>query len=123
MGSVTSPTGVDVVILGSGVIGLSIAAELVNRGLKPAIVARDLPEDSNSTGFASPWAVSPLSIKLPLSYSLSTRLPISLVRRCAPSTHYAPNMRMKSQELTINRAVIGIRLIKMGIVRELDVIV
>ncbi|WWD19394.1 hypothetical protein CI109_103854 [Kwoniella shandongensis] len=46
----------DVVILGSGVIGLSIARELHGKGLKVAIVAKDLPEDSNSFGFASPWA-------------------------------------------------------------------
>jgi len=48
----------DVVILGAGVIGLSIALELENEGWKPAIVARDLPDDTFSTGFASPWAVS-----------------------------------------------------------------
>jgi hypothetical protein len=42
------------------VIGLSIATELSNRGLKVAIVAKDLPEDIHSVGFASPWAVSAL---------------------------------------------------------------
>lgn len=61
----------DAVVIGSGgkfyvvsprhqltftVIGLSIARELHNRGLKVAIVARDLAEDSISVGFASPWA-------------------------------------------------------------------
>ena len=48
----------DVVILGAGVIGLSIALELEAEGWTPAIVARDLPDDTFSTGFASPWAVS-----------------------------------------------------------------
>ena len=48
----------DVVILGAGVIGLSIALELEEAGYKVAIVAKDTPEDPNSTGFASPWAVS-----------------------------------------------------------------
>ena len=49
----------DLVILGSGVIGLSIALDLANAGItKIAIVAKDLPEDSDSFGFASPWAVS-----------------------------------------------------------------
>lgn len=42
----------------TAVYGLSIATELTNRGLKVAVVARDLPEDDFSTGFASPWAVS-----------------------------------------------------------------
>lgn len=40
------------------VIGLSTALELSGKGIKVAIVARDLPEDSGSVGFASPWAVS-----------------------------------------------------------------
>ncbi|WOO83412.1 D-amino-acid oxidase [Vanrija pseudolonga] len=48
--------GFDALVLGAGVYGLSIATELINRGLKVAIVARDLPEDLTSTGFASPWA-------------------------------------------------------------------
>ena len=49
----------DVVILGAGVIGLSIALDLVDAGIdKIAIVAKDLAEDSDSFGFASPWAVS-----------------------------------------------------------------
>ncbi|WVW86588.1 hypothetical protein I302_108638 [Kwoniella bestiolae CBS 10118] len=46
----------DAVILGCGVLGLSIAQELTNRGLKVALVGKDLPEDIHSTGFASPWA-------------------------------------------------------------------
>lgn len=41
--------------------GLTIATELADRGLKVAIVARDLPEDLTSVGFASPWAVSIVS--------------------------------------------------------------
>ncbi|CAK9787386.1 nucleotide-binding domain-containing protein [Cutaneotrichosporon oleaginosum] len=46
----------DALVLGAGVYGLTIATELSNRGLKVAVVARDLPEDEYSTGFASPWA-------------------------------------------------------------------
>nr|XP_019045105.1 D-amino-acid oxidase [Kwoniella bestiolae CBS 10118]OCF24035.1 D-amino-acid oxidase [Kwoniella bestiolae CBS 10118] len=46
----------DAVVLGSGVVGLSIALELQSRGIKVAIVARDIADDSNSIGFASPWA-------------------------------------------------------------------
>ena len=46
----------DVVVLGSGVLGLSIAIELVERGYLPLVVGKDLAEDVNSTGFASPWA-------------------------------------------------------------------
>jgi glycine/D-amino acid oxidase-like deaminating enzyme len=42
------------------VLGLSTAVELVERGVKVAIVGRELPEDLDSAGFASPWAVSPL---------------------------------------------------------------
>jgi D-amino-acid oxidase len=40
------------------VIGLSAAIELGRKGLKVVIVAKDLPEDTESVGFASPWAVS-----------------------------------------------------------------
>jgi glycine/D-amino acid oxidase-like deaminating enzyme len=40
------------------VLGLSTAVELVERGIKVAIVGRELPEDLDSAGFASPWAVS-----------------------------------------------------------------
>jgi glycine/D-amino acid oxidase-like deaminating enzyme len=43
------------------VIGLSVAIELHKKGLGVAIVAKDLPEDTESVGFASPWAVSFLS--------------------------------------------------------------
>ncbi|WVF68868.1 hypothetical protein IAT40_003641 [Kwoniella sp. CBS 6097] len=46
----------DVIVLGCGVLGLTIAHELVDRGLKVAVVGRELPEDVESTGFASPWA-------------------------------------------------------------------
>lgn len=48
----------DIVMLGAGVIGLTIALELHGIGFQVAIAARDLPEDVFSTGFASPWAVS-----------------------------------------------------------------
>jgi hypothetical protein len=52
------------------VLGLSVAIELVEKGVKVAIVGRELPEDLDSTGFASPWAVctswkSPLMIRAP----------------------------------------------------------
>jgi glycine/D-amino acid oxidase-like deaminating enzyme len=43
------------------VIGLSAAIELKRKGLDVVIVAKDLPEDTESVGFASPWAVSTLS--------------------------------------------------------------
>lgn len=46
----------DVVVLGSGVLGLSIAIELVSKGYKPLVVGKDLAQDIYSTGFASPWA-------------------------------------------------------------------
>ena len=41
-------------------IGLSAAIELKRKGLSVVIVAKDLPEDTESVGFASPWAVSPV---------------------------------------------------------------
>ena len=46
--------------------GLSIATELVSRRYRVVILARDLPEDVESSGFASPWAVgySSLSFRL-----------------------------------------------------------
>jgi D-amino-acid oxidase len=57
-----SPT--DVVILGAGVIGLTIAHVLTEGDgsslFNVTIVARDMPEDLSSQGFASPWAVSRL---------------------------------------------------------------
>ncbi|WVQ66588.1 uncharacterized protein L199_004772 [Kwoniella botswanensis] len=46
----------DAAILGCGVLGLTIAQELTRKGLKVALVGKDLPEDIHSTGFASPWA-------------------------------------------------------------------
>ncbi|RXK38894.1 hypothetical protein M231_03843 [Tremella mesenterica] len=55
--SCLTPKGeADVVILGAGIQGLAIATELTKRGVRVAIVARDLPEDVHSTAFASPWA-------------------------------------------------------------------
>jgi 2-polyprenyl-6-methoxyphenol hydroxylase-like FAD-dependent oxidoreductase len=39
------------------VLGLSVAMELVEKGVKVAIVGRELPQDLDSAGFASPWAV------------------------------------------------------------------
>lgn len=38
------------------VIGLTIALVLAEAGYAVTIVARDLPEDTNSPDFASPWA-------------------------------------------------------------------
>ena len=46
-------------------IGLSAAIELRGKGLNVIIVAKDLPDDTESVGFASPWAVSILSQRLP----------------------------------------------------------
>ncbi|CDU23589.1 related to D-amino-acid oxidase [Sporisorium scitamineum] len=45
-----------VVVLGAGVLGLTNAFELRERGYKVTIFARDLPQDSFSQTFASPWA-------------------------------------------------------------------
>jgi D-amino-acid oxidase len=48
-----------VVILGAGVIGLTIAYVLSSdpsNAYKITIVARDMPEDVDSQGWASPWA-------------------------------------------------------------------
>lgn len=49
-----------VLILGSGVIGMTVAHVLVHdlsRKYKIKIVARDMSEDMDSQAFASPWAV------------------------------------------------------------------
>ncbi|PWZ02031.1 nucleotide-binding domain-containing protein [Testicularia cyperi] len=45
-----------VVVVGAGVLGLTDAFELRERGHKVTILARELPEDSFSQNFASPWA-------------------------------------------------------------------
>ncbi|GAA5916883.1 hypothetical protein JCM5296_000738 [Sporobolomyces johnsonii] len=45
-----------VVVVGAGVIGLTTALTLARRGYAVHILARDLPEDSDSGAFASPWA-------------------------------------------------------------------
>ncbi|GAA6008714.1 hypothetical protein JCM10207_001695 [Rhodosporidiobolus poonsookiae] len=45
-----------VVVLGAGVIGLSAALALGEKGYTVHVVARDLPTDTASQGFASPWA-------------------------------------------------------------------
>ena len=52
------PPGVSTNGLNDIVLGLSTALELVEHGVRVAVVARELPEDLDSTGFASPWAVS-----------------------------------------------------------------
>lgn len=52
-----TPPPVDCVIIGAGITSLSIATELLDRGYTLGIVAKDLPEDGHSVGFASPWAV------------------------------------------------------------------
>ncbi|SPC64487.1 related to D-amino-acid oxidase [Ustilago sp. UG-2017b] len=45
-----------IVVLGAGVLGITNAFELRERGYKVTILARDLPQDSFSQTFASPWA-------------------------------------------------------------------
>ncbi|KPV76929.1 uncharacterized protein RHOBADRAFT_24783 [Rhodotorula graminis WP1] len=45
-----------VVVLGTGVVGLSCGLVLSRQGYRVHFIARDLPEDSTSQGFASPWA-------------------------------------------------------------------
>lgn len=40
----------------TAVIGLATADALSTSGLRVAILARDLPEDTDSASFASPWA-------------------------------------------------------------------
>ncbi|ORX38052.1 hypothetical protein BD324DRAFT_624309 [Kockovaella imperatae] len=52
----SAETKVKVIVLGAGVLGLSIAKELAEKGVSCAVVARDLPEDLESGQFASPWA-------------------------------------------------------------------
>ena len=47
-----------IVVLGAGVIGLSIAHTLSeDKSNKITIVARDMPEHLDSQGWSSPWAV------------------------------------------------------------------
>ena len=50
-----------VVVLGSGVAGLTIAHVLTDGAnadqFDVSIIARDLPEDTHSQAYASPWAV------------------------------------------------------------------
>ncbi|GAA5841492.1 hypothetical protein JCM9279_000670 [Rhodotorula babjevae] len=51
------PVDKRVVVLGSGVVGLSCGLALAKEvGYRVHFIARDLPEDSASQGFASPWA-------------------------------------------------------------------
>ncbi|EST08209.1 FAD dependent oxidoreductase [Kalmanozyma brasiliensis GHG001] len=45
-----------IVVLGAGVLGLTDAFELRERGYRVTILARDLPHDTFSQTFASPWA-------------------------------------------------------------------
>lgn len=47
-----------IVVVGAGVIGLTNAFELRERGYTVTVLARDLPQDGFSRTFASPWAVS-----------------------------------------------------------------
>lgn len=62
----SSNTDKRIVVLGAGVVGLSCGLALAQKGYRVHFVARDLPDDSTSQGFASPWAVS-LSLFLFLS--------------------------------------------------------
>lgn len=49
-----------IVVLGGGVIGLTVAHVLSDDPAnKITIVARDMPENLESQGFSSPWAVIP----------------------------------------------------------------
>ncbi|BGP37327.1 D-amino acid oxidase [Rhodotorula kratochvilovae] len=50
------PADKRIVVLGAGVVGLSCGLALAQKGYRVHFVARDLPEDSTSQGFASPWA-------------------------------------------------------------------
>ncbi|KAI9633475.1 D-amino acid oxidase [Dioszegia hungarica] len=45
-----------IIILGSGVIGLTTALVLARRGLRVKVIARELPSDSTSQDWSSPWA-------------------------------------------------------------------
>ncbi|KAF5574333.1 FAD dependent oxidoreductase [Fusarium pseudocircinatum] len=45
----------EVVIIGSGIIGIKSALALVEAGYSVTIVARDLPGDDSSQQWASPW--------------------------------------------------------------------
>ncbi|GAA5900286.1 FAD-dependent oxidoreductase [Sporobolomyces salmoneus] len=45
-----------IVVIGSGVIGLSTAIKLQESGYRVSIVARDLPGDRKGISWASPWA-------------------------------------------------------------------
>lgn len=47
--------GMEIGIIGSGVIGLTSALALVKDGFNVTIVARDLPGDDGSQQWASPW--------------------------------------------------------------------
>ncbi|TIB79398.1 nucleotide-binding domain-containing protein [Wallemia mellicola] len=56
-----------IVILGSGVIGVTTAITLAKQGYQVTVCARDLPTDSESTGFASPWAGASMYTPRPTS--------------------------------------------------------
>jgi hypothetical protein len=58
------------------VLGLSVAMELVEKGVKVAIVGRELPQDLDSAGFASPWAVC---ISSQIAWKLMNRVQIGLL--------------------------------------------
>ena len=73
-----------IVILGAGVIGLTVAHVLTHsegsKRFKVTIVARDMPEDLSSQAFASPWAVSHITL-FPWRFKpLALRVPTG--RRC-----------------------------------------
>lgn len=58
--AINNSSAPEVVILGAGVIGLTIAHVLSSssrNAYNVKIVARDMPEDLDSQSFASPWAV------------------------------------------------------------------
>ncbi|GAA5888024.1 hypothetical protein JCM6882_000254 [Rhodosporidiobolus microsporus] len=49
-------SGQHIVVVGSGVVGLSTAIRLLEAGYKVDIVARNLPQDEKTIEFTSPWA-------------------------------------------------------------------
>ncbi|KAK4689132.1 D-amino-acid oxidase, partial [Tremellales sp. Uapishka_1] len=57
MSRLTGPTvETPIVVVGSGVIGLTIALLLARRGYEVGVMARDLPSDVLSQDWSSPWA-------------------------------------------------------------------
>jgi len=47
-----------IIVIGAGVIGLSTAIQLQERGYRVTILAECIPGDPKSIRYTSPWAVS-----------------------------------------------------------------